>query len=105
MLSKELEGIKRIVEWQYRLRETLYAAVPAAAPLTFDPTSLALLRAAAPDRLEWQGFDHCAAITKIYALFENAVSELVQEYLLLLPNPGGHPNSPTCGHPKLLHLE
>jgi len=30
-------------------------------------------------------FDHCAAITRVYALFEKAVADLVEEYLLLLP--------------------
>lgn len=84
-LSGELNGIKRNVEWQNQLRETLNATVPAAATLKLEPVSLAALQSAAPDRIQWQMFDHCAAITRIYALFERAISELVSEYLSLLP--------------------
>jgi hypothetical protein len=37
------------------------------------------------------------------------MSFILQPWQLLLTIlagliPGGHPNSPTCGHPKLLHL-
>lgn len=84
-LSKEVDGIKRIVDWQHRLRETVNTAVATSALLNLEPVSLALLQGSAPDRLQWQLFDHCAAITRIYALFEGAVSDLIEEYLLLLP--------------------
>jgi len=31
--------------------------------------------------------------------------ELIAGFSILLWNPGGHPNSSTCGHPKFLHPE
>ena len=35
--------------------------------------------------------------------FEDIETDGVERWLAEL-TPGGHPNSPTCGHPELLHL-
>jgi hypothetical protein len=39
----------------------------------------------APDKLDWQIHDHCAALTRLYAAYERFVGELVSEYTALLP--------------------
>lgn len=84
-LSNELADVKTVVQWQHRLRETIHSPTAGAAPLTLDPASLSLLQDSSPNRVSWQQFDHCAAITRIYALFEKAISDLVGEYLSLMP--------------------
>lgn len=38
----------------------------------------------APDRVEWRIIDHCAAVTRIYAIYEQFVHEMVREHLSLL---------------------
>ena len=38
----------------------------------------------APDRIEWRIIDHCAAVTRIYAIFEQFVHEMIREHLSLL---------------------
>jgi hypothetical protein len=38
----------------------------------------------APDKLEWRIIDHCAAVTRIYAIYEQFVHEMVREHLSLL---------------------
>lgn len=38
----------------------------------------------APDRLEWRIIDHCAAVTRIYAIYEQFVHEMIREHLTLL---------------------
>jgi hypothetical protein len=38
----------------------------------------------APDRLEWRIIDHCAAVTRIYAIYEQFVHEMIREHLSLL---------------------
>jgi hypothetical protein len=38
-----------------------------------------------PGKLDWQVYDHCAAVTRIYAVYERFVSDLVGEYVLMLP--------------------
>lgn len=39
---------------------------------------------AAPDRLEWRVIDHCAAVTRIYAIYEQFTHEMIREHLSLL---------------------
>jgi len=39
----------------------------------------------APDRINWRVFDHCAAVTRLYALYEQFVVDLVEDYLRQLP--------------------
>src|SRR5690242_19599963 len=38
-----------------------------------------------PSKLDWQVYDHCAAVTRIYAAYERFVSDLVGEYIRMLP--------------------
>lgn len=38
----------------------------------------------APDRLEWRIIDHCAAVTRIYAIYEQFAHEMIREHLGLL---------------------
>ncbi len=40
--------------------------------------------ALAPDRVEWRILDHCAAVTRIYAIYEQFIHEMVREHLTLL---------------------
>jgi hypothetical protein len=47
--------------------------------------SLGSLVPNAPGKLDWQVYDHCAALTRIYAAYERFVSDLVAEYVSMLP--------------------
>jgi hypothetical protein len=47
---------------------------------------LAGLLPGVPDKLNWQIYDHCAALTRLYAVYEQFVGELVAEYVRLLPS-------------------
>jgi hypothetical protein len=48
----------------------------------FDPALASI--ATAPDRLEWRIIDHCAAVTRIYAIYEQFAQEMIREHLSLL---------------------
>lgn len=39
---------------------------------------------AVPDRTEWRIIDHCAAVTRIYAIYEQFAHEMIREHLSLL---------------------
>jgi len=39
-----------------------------------------------PTRSVWVLYDHCAAITRLYAIFEDFVDNIIKEYLEALPN-------------------
>jgi hypothetical protein len=38
-----------------------------------------------PQITAWRIYDHCAAVTKLYAIYENFVEDLVRDWLILLP--------------------
>lgn len=38
-----------------------------------------------PEMTEWRIYDHCAAVTKLYAIYENLVEDSIREWLSLLP--------------------
>jgi len=61
------------------------AAAGAPMPLALDPASLIELRSQAPKKLTWQILDHCAAISRIYALYERGIEDLVAMYMGYLP--------------------
>jgi hypothetical protein len=85
VLRKELEEVRHVIEWQDRLRTTCHTQDNA---LSLDATTLAVLRSSAPSKLSWQIFDHCAAISRIYALFEFSIEGLIDLYLANLNKVG-----------------
>ena len=67
----------------------------------FELVAAGVLGLVPPDGL-FTGFGHPAMIT-VAAVFVISYALLNAGLVDLLA--GGHPNSPTCGHPKLPHLE
>lgn len=51
---------------------------------------------AAPDRLEWRLIDHCTAVTRIYAIYEQFAQEMVREHLSLLQAHVAFQDLPEC---------
>jgi hypothetical protein len=43
------------------------------------------IRKAAPSKPSWQVYDHCAAFTRLYAIYEQFIESLISEYLRMLP--------------------
>jgi hypothetical protein len=39
----------------------------------------------APAKLDWQIYDHCAALTRLYSAYERFVGNLISEYVVMLP--------------------
>jgi hypothetical protein len=74
---KEIADVKTVVMWQDALRNALAAGST--------PAALGLTAAPVPSKLAWQIFDHCAAITRVYALFEKVICDLTDEFLAALP--------------------
>ncbi len=38
-----------------------------------------------PGEIEWQIYDHCAAVMRLYAIYERFVEDLISDWLLLIP--------------------
>jgi hypothetical protein len=46
---------------------------------------LDLIQKDVPKSRDWKIYDHCAAVTKLYAIYENFVEDLIRDWLSLLP--------------------
>lgn len=84
-LSTELANITKVICWQEQLRTTVYLPSGATLPFTLGDQALAQLQRQAPSKVAWQLFDHCAAVSRIYGLFEQVLEELVAEYIAFIP--------------------
>lgn len=78
-----INDVKSVVGWQEDLRQLVHGALGAEHAQA--NTSLSLLNTKPPQKLAWQIFDHCAAVSRLYALFEQTICDLVTEYTGLLP--------------------
>ncbi|MDN5935376.1 MAG: hypothetical protein L0H75_04245 [Nitrosospira sp.] len=79
-----MDDVKNVIQWQNDLRSTLHVSIGSSPSIEIKEELLEVIRLQAPEKLAWQLFDHCAAVTRIYALFEQAICELVKEYLVFL---------------------
>lgn len=95
-LSGEVQTVQKVLAINEGLRNLLTArrdslsTLPAELPAAADDNAktahaLSRLLSGAPDKLDWQIYDHCAALTRLYAAYERFVGELVGEYVRLLP--------------------
>src|SRR5579863_4221125 len=95
-LPADVETVQKVLVINDALRDLLIARNAALAGLPTEPPAgsddliqtvhaLARLLPGAPNKLDWQIYDHCAALTRLYSAYERYVDELVSEYVRLLP--------------------
>ncbi|WP_147445460.1 MAE_28990/MAE_18760 family HEPN-like nuclease [Corallococcus aberystwythensis] len=103
-LESEVKELKGVLETHNLLRTLLYSGdgistsspQAANAPQEASSTSTASihredavwkkLRDRQPSKAAWQVYDHCAAFTRLYALYEHFVIDLASEFLRKLPS-------------------
>jgi MAE_28990/MAE_18760-like HEPN len=80
------ETIRDLLITQYDFLSTLQHDTPAHVDGAVElVNSLGSLISNIPGKVDWQVYDHCAAVTRIYAAYERFVSDLVGEYVRMLP--------------------
>src|SRR5580698_362960 len=84
-LRRNIQDVKTVVVWQEALRNTLNAPDGTPTEIPINAEAVNILKGNAPNKLAWQIFDHYAAVTYIYAIFEKSICDLVEEYLSVLP--------------------
>jgi len=81
--SAELATLRRILRAHEELREELFPTQPDAEA---HADALVLrLRDVAPQKADWLVHDHCSAVMRIYAIFEQCIEDLAREYLGEMP--------------------
>jgi len=107
-LRAEIETVKHVREAHDRFRELVFSSPSASGEADEASASGSVLakavvasgdgqqsgqlqeqldeiRRKTPSNLSWQVYDHCAAFTRLYAVYEQFVEELISDYLRILP--------------------
>ncbi len=81
---RNIEALKKHIQTSEALRTAIHDGSLACKgePHCFQPLSAALQ--GSPERVEWRIIDHCAVVTRIYAIYENFAHEMGKEHLNLL---------------------
>jgi RiboL-PSP-HEPN len=85
-LRREIEGVTQVVLWQESLRDLVHPpGGGSSSTLAITPEDVIRLRGSAPTKLHWQVFDHCAAMSRIYGIYEAGLISLLSRYLAFIP--------------------
>jgi hypothetical protein len=83
--AADFATIRKIVSTSDSLRVVLARAVGGMRPLTAVETELERICGSGPTLVDWKVYDHSAAMTRLYAIYELFVHDLVRQWLELLP--------------------
>lgn len=82
----DISTVRSIVKTNENLRVILLNKRSTEGQKSEDYTKLLkLLQKDIPKTKEWRIYDHCSAVTKLYAIYENFVENLITDWLRLLP--------------------
>jgi hypothetical protein len=86
-LRLDIQTIKDVVDLHDHARALFYpSAISETASTGVDPVdSWARFRGRSPKRAEWQIYDHCAALTRLYAVYSIFIDDAISEFLRVLP--------------------
>ena len=85
-VQDEISTIRSIIKTNENLRTTLLSKKSIEGQQSEDYTKLLkLLQKDLPKTKEWRIYDHCSSVTKLYAIYENFVENLITDWLRLLP--------------------
>jgi hypothetical protein len=82
-LRREIDGLLRVIAKHEQIRSIVWSASP---PDGMPADVLELIKRDAPEAIVWKIYDHSASYTRLYALFENFVFGVIEEWLSLLPS-------------------
>ncbi|MFB2898004.1 MAE_28990/MAE_18760 family HEPN-like nuclease [Aerosakkonemataceae cyanobacterium BLCC-F50] len=77
--------VRKIIQTNDKLRGILFAERSATQEESEENTELTKLLEDIPSKREWRVYDHCAAITRLYAIYEGFVEELITSWVQSLP--------------------
>jgi hypothetical protein len=80
-----ISTVRSIIQTNDRLREIIFSKSPIIEQESKENTELILLRQVVPSTTDWRVYDHCAVVTRLYAIYESFVEDLVTDWILYLP--------------------
>jgi hypothetical protein len=77
--------VRSILQTNDRFRGILFGQNSVTRQLLEEHQEFIFLLEVVPDESEWQVCDHCAAVTRLYAIYERFVEDLISDWLRFLP--------------------
>lgn len=84
-VNVNISTVRKIIQTNDKLRGILFAEQSATQEKSEENTELTQLIENLPSEREWLVYDHCAVVTRLYAIYERFVEDLITDWLKLLP--------------------
>jgi len=86
-VKENISAVRAIIKTNERLREISFGASVLTKQECDEETEsiFGTLMQDIPKLKEWRVYDHCAVVTRLYAIYERFVEDLVSDWLVLLP--------------------
>jgi len=85
IVNLNISTVRKIIQTNDKLRRILFAVRTSTQEESEEDTELTKLIESVPSEREWQIYDHCAVVTRLYAIYERFVEDLITEWLEYLP--------------------
>jgi MAE_28990/MAE_18760-like HEPN len=83
--SVKISTVRAIIKTNHRLRSIVFRDSLSKQKLEDNPEFAALIEII-PSEEEWEIYDRCAVVTRLYAIYERFVEDLISDWLRLLPD-------------------
>ncbi|MBD1929406.1 hypothetical protein H6F74_24645 [Trichocoleus sp. FACHB-90] len=85
-VNLNIATVRRMIETNDKLKGIVFGKDSAIKQELDDNEKFTELREVVPNEIEWQVYDHCAVVTRLYAIYERFVEDLITDWLGLIPN-------------------
>ncbi|MEC4896009.1 MAG: MAE_28990/MAE_18760 family HEPN-like nuclease [Oscillatoria sp. PMC 1051.18] len=82
----DISTVRSVIKTNEKLREIFFEKGAITKRELDENTDFSELFWSIPNAREWRIYDHCAVITRLYAIYENFVESLIRDWILLLPD-------------------
>jgi hypothetical protein len=82
----DISTVRALIQTNERLREIVFGNGSVTRQESDEDTELSVLIKGVPGTSEWRVYDHCAVVTRLYAIYERFVENLVTDWVRLLPS-------------------
>lgn len=80
-VREHIQTVRSIIITSKNLREILFQV----SEKDNSNSEVLALKESAPSLNNWQIYDHCSVVTRLYAIYENFVEDIVTDWIVLLP--------------------
>jgi hypothetical protein len=85
IVKLDIATVRAIIQTNNKLRSTIFSQDNLNQQELEHSSEFSSLLKIVPNDIEWQVYDSCAAVTRLYAIYESFVENLIEEWIRLLP--------------------